>query len=414
MTANAPRADRTARPTWRWRVPTLWPGKANRPKRRRPSTRQSLPRRRTGRASAAPPSRSSSRSCNRTIPSAARSAPSRSIRACRGTSSAVNVAGVGLSCATDLDAKSWNRSELIAGLEKATRETLAAADKIAMSADDRSGLYESLVDARDEAKDAAAARTLREQWAAFLEGEAAKAKTPDQRAVFDSHRLTAYLGLKQPEKAIPMLEQSERDLPQGLQPAGAPRLRIQSSGTLRRSPGGIRPRAQARLWTAQDRHLSQSRHGVSGQGRQRCGAEDDRRSDPLRRVAANGTAKRRRDRVDEEAVGYDVRAGEWGVGRKHTLHSSTPHFPFPNSVRTGGGRAVRRKAQPLHSSHPHTHTPSPNSVPTARPLGGRARSRRKSAINERRGRSAGGGVGAESTTPLPKLPPRPYSHSRIQ
>lgn len=131
----------------------------------------------------------------------------------RATSSAVNVTSTGLSCATNLDAKSWNRSELIAGLERATRETLAAAGKIAMSADDRSGLYESLVDARDEAKDATAARTLREQWAAFLEGEAAKATTPDQRAVFDSHRLTVYLGLKQPEKAIAMLEQSERDLP---------------------------------------------------------------------------------------------------------------------------------------------------------------------------------------------------------
>ena len=136
----------------------------------------------------------------------------------RGMSSAVNVAGTGLSCATGLDEKSWNRSELIAGLEKATRETLAAADKIAMSADDRSGLYESLVDARDEAKDAAAARKLREEWAAFLEKEAAKAKTPDQRAVFDSHRLTVYLGLKQPEKAIAMLEQSERDLPKDYNP----------------------------------------------------------------------------------------------------------------------------------------------------------------------------------------------------
>jgi tetratricopeptide (TPR) repeat protein len=136
----------------------------------------------------------------------------------RGTSSAVNVAATGLSCATDLDAKSWNRSELTAGLENATRETLAAADKIKMSADDRSGLYESLVDARDQAKDDAAARKLREQWAAFLEAEAAKAKTPDQRAVYDSHRLTVYLGLKQPEKAIAMLEQSERDLPKEYNP----------------------------------------------------------------------------------------------------------------------------------------------------------------------------------------------------
>jgi len=136
----------------------------------------------------------------------------------RGTGSAVNVTAVGLSCSTDLDEKSANRSELVAGLEKATRETLAAADKIAMSADDRSGLYESLVDAREEAKDAASEHKLREEWAAFLEGEAAKAKTPDQRAVFDSHRLTVYLGLKEPEKAIAMLEQSERDLPKDYNP----------------------------------------------------------------------------------------------------------------------------------------------------------------------------------------------------
>jgi len=136
----------------------------------------------------------------------------------RGTGSAVNVASTGLSCATDLDAKSWNRSELTSGLEKATRETLAAADKIKMSADDRSGLYETLVDAREQAKDETSARKLREEWAAFLEGEAAKAKTPDQRAVYDSHRLTAYLGLKQPEKAIAMLEQSERDLPKDYNP----------------------------------------------------------------------------------------------------------------------------------------------------------------------------------------------------
>jgi tetratricopeptide (TPR) repeat protein len=62
------------------------------------------------------------------------------------------------------------------------------------------------------------AHKLREEWAAFLEGEAAKAKTPDQRAVFDSHRLGVYLGLQQPEKAIAMLEQSERDLPKDYNP----------------------------------------------------------------------------------------------------------------------------------------------------------------------------------------------------
>ena len=106
----------------------------------------------------------------------------------------------------------------MAGLEKDTSETLDAAGRIAMSADDRSSLYESLVDARDQAKDEPSAHKLRDEWAAFLEKEAAKAKTPDQRAVYDSHRLEVYLGLKQPEKAIAMLEQSERDLPKDYNP----------------------------------------------------------------------------------------------------------------------------------------------------------------------------------------------------
>jgi len=47
---------------------------------------------------------------------------------------------------------------------------------------------------------------------------AAEAKTPEQRAVYDSHRLSAYLDLGTPEKAIPMLEQSQRDFPTDYNP----------------------------------------------------------------------------------------------------------------------------------------------------------------------------------------------------
>ena len=54
--------------------------------------------------------------------------------------------------------------------------------------------------------------------AAFLEGEAARAKSPEARAVFDSHRLSTYLALGQPERAIPMLEASEQDLPEDYNP----------------------------------------------------------------------------------------------------------------------------------------------------------------------------------------------------
>ncbi len=128
----------------------------------------------------------------------------------RGTYSAANVTSIGLECAAKVKSTTFD------ALEKATRETLE--DLKIPLADDRSGLYIALIDAREAVKDEQGTHKLREQWAAFLEGEAAKAKTPEQRAVFDSHRLTAYLALKQPERAVPMLEQSERDLPNDYNP----------------------------------------------------------------------------------------------------------------------------------------------------------------------------------------------------
>ncbi len=131
----------------------------------------------------------------------------------RGTYSAANVTGMGLACASE---KPDNRA-MFDALEKATRETLEN-PKIPLSGDDKSGLYIALIDARVAIKDEDGARKLREEWAAFLEGEAKKAKTAEQRAVYDSHRLTAYVALKQPERAIPMLEQSERDFPNDYNP----------------------------------------------------------------------------------------------------------------------------------------------------------------------------------------------------
>ena len=135
----------------------------------------------------------------------------------RGTLSGANVAAYGLSCAAELPAENAKRAELLASLEKSTRAALE--DKsIDMSGDDRSGLYIALLDARKAVKDEKGAHEIAEQWSAFLEGEAAKAKTAEQRAVYDSHRLSAYMELGTPEKAIPMLEQSERDFPNDYNP----------------------------------------------------------------------------------------------------------------------------------------------------------------------------------------------------
>lgn len=137
----------------------------------------------------------------------------------KGTTSGANVASTGLGCATDLDPNNVKRGELLTMLERDTRQAFDDSKlRTNLSGDDVSGLYQSLIAARESEKDAAAARKLREKWIDFLNREAAAAKTAEQRAVYDSHRLTAYLELGTPEKAIPLLEQSERDFPNDYNP----------------------------------------------------------------------------------------------------------------------------------------------------------------------------------------------------
>ena len=135
----------------------------------------------------------------------------------KGTMSAANVSSTGLGCAAALDKAHAKRVEWMQKLERATQETFD--DKtIVMSDDDRSGMYIALIGARDAAGDDEGVARLNQEWAAFLEGAAARAKTADQRTVYDSHRLSAYMELGTPEKAIPMLEQSERDFPDDYNP----------------------------------------------------------------------------------------------------------------------------------------------------------------------------------------------------
>ena len=127
------------------------------------------------------------------------------------------MSAVGLSCAVALDKEHAKRAQWMDRLEAATREVFDDR-KIVMSDDDRSGLYISLIDARDAAGDDVEAVRLKHEWSAFLEDAAARAKTPDQRTVYDSHRVSAYIDLGTPEKAVPMLEQSERDFPDDYNP----------------------------------------------------------------------------------------------------------------------------------------------------------------------------------------------------
>jgi len=134
-----------------------------------------------------------------------------------GSPASVMVARSGLDCALGLGKEDAARLAGIAEMEAATRKTVADAG-LGAAADDVSTSYLSLIQARKDAGDSAGARKDAEAWAAFLEEQAAAAKTPEQRAVFDSHRLSAYMELQQPERAIPMLQASEKGLPDDYNP----------------------------------------------------------------------------------------------------------------------------------------------------------------------------------------------------
>lgn len=84
--------------------------------------------------------------------------------------------------------------------------------------DDRSALYEVLIEYRKSLGDAKGAKTLARTWATYVDGEAAKATTPSARVVFDAHRMTAYLELGEPGPALLLLEQSEKDFPSDYNP----------------------------------------------------------------------------------------------------------------------------------------------------------------------------------------------------
>jgi tetratricopeptide (TPR) repeat protein len=130
----------------------------------------------------------------------------------RHTPSAANLAASGLDCALSLPDSVPLRKAWADTLERLAREALADTS-LHLAGDDRSGIYGTLIGARQEAGDSLGARRDAEAWSAMLDAEAARATAPEQRAVYDPHRLSAYIELGRPELAVPMLEASERDLP---------------------------------------------------------------------------------------------------------------------------------------------------------------------------------------------------------
>jgi thioredoxin-like negative regulator of GroEL len=133
------------------------------------------------------------------------------------TTSGASMAVSALGAAIALPADAPGRAETIAKYERLTREYLAST-KITLADDDRSGMLSTLMEARSDAKDEAGAKAAAQAWSTFLDQAAAKATTADGRAVFDSHRLAAYIEIGKPELAVPMLEASEKALPDDYNP----------------------------------------------------------------------------------------------------------------------------------------------------------------------------------------------------
>ncbi|MEW5855594.1 MAG: hypothetical protein AB2A00_42865 [Myxococcota bacterium] len=123
--------------------------------------------------------------------------------------SLANAASLGLLCAVSASGQPWQREKLPV-LEGLAQEALRIPDVLA---DDRSGLYELLVEARAAAGDNAGARQVAGQWLGFLQQQVAQTTDPELRAAFDSHVLSASLALGEPARAVERLMASERDLP---------------------------------------------------------------------------------------------------------------------------------------------------------------------------------------------------------
>lgn len=126
-----------------------------------------------------------------------------------------NAAAMGLSCALGLPDADRGRDEAIGALESLAQEAVGLDGLLA---DDRSGVYELLVEAREARGDPAGKRPLAAAWMAFLEAEAARAPSAEARAAFDSHLVVAAQKLGDPARAVPALEASERDLPTDYNP----------------------------------------------------------------------------------------------------------------------------------------------------------------------------------------------------
>jgi tetratricopeptide (TPR) repeat protein len=124
-----------------------------------------------------------------------------------------NVTSVGLSCA--LSADEPGVKPLLAKLETLAVEAVKLEGVLA---DDRAGLHEVLVQAREKAGDEKGARARAEEEWKFLVAERAAGKTPEARTMLDSWIVGTALALHDPARAVPLLQESEKSAPKDYNP----------------------------------------------------------------------------------------------------------------------------------------------------------------------------------------------------
>ena len=124
-----------------------------------------------------------------------------------------NVVSMGLSCATGTD-EPWGKAAS-AKLEPLVVEAVKLPGVLA---DDRAGLHDVLVTAREKAGDEKGARARAEEAWTFLVAERAAGTTPESRTMLDSWIVGTAMDLHDPARAIPLLLESEKAAPADYNP----------------------------------------------------------------------------------------------------------------------------------------------------------------------------------------------------
>lgn len=126
----------------------------------------------------------------------------------------LNTVASGLSCAIGGGQAGW-AADAVAKLKPLAEEAVRLPDQLA---DDRADLYATLVGLYGQQKDADAAKKLMAEFAAFLDNHEKTAPNAEARASLDTYRVMIAIRTKEPARAVPALQASERDLPNDYNP----------------------------------------------------------------------------------------------------------------------------------------------------------------------------------------------------